>query len=99
MKPSSDNPVISIHLYQEPSRGKDTWAYSVNIAKGVHKIGYGHDLNSAISLARRGVKSAEKYLKTAKQSILFGCSNCCKTFPVEITGDVIKCPECGKSNE
>ena len=59
--------MITVNLY-ESSNG--TWQYSVNIDGKGHKIGTGHDYNSAARLAKSGVKSAKRFLETGKMAPL-----------------------------
>jgi len=53
---------IKVTISQDEIR--DCWTYSVCIGDGFHKIGFGETYGECEKLARSGVKSAEKYLKT-----------------------------------
>ena len=57
---------IAMSIQEDPER--KAWAYSVEILGGFHKIGYGHDFESALRLAASGARSANKYLKSVAES-------------------------------
>ncbi|MCK9435332.1 MAG: hypothetical protein M0R32_11125 [Candidatus Cloacimonetes bacterium] len=89
---------ISVNITQYPSKGEKSWAYSVSIGEGLHKIGYGHTYAAAEKLARSGVKSAKKYLEKQEQYVSFGCSHCgrCSVAKLPKEASPIPCPNCGE---
>jgi hypothetical protein len=58
--------LIRVSLYENID---GSWSYGVNIGPGpggTHKIGTGHDYDSAARLAKSGAKTAKRFLETGQ---------------------------------
>lgn len=56
--------IVRVAIQQWPERGPEMWSYSVNIGSCGHRIGWSDSYEGAARLAKSGVKSALKCLKS-----------------------------------